>query len=151
MLRGGDAWKNRGSVLNQCSVLLRHPLVFPTREKGSLITLIMRQGWVHKYTQGCKPICKDGCSGQGWHARRVLTAAVDHLEKWFLDLIRSSPCQGPPVDSVLRWVYIVPDFKRNDAARGEAPGMANHAFFHVSALKWNRSVPDKSGFPVAAE
>ena len=33
MLRGGDAWKNRGSVLNQCSVLLRHPLVFHERER----------------------------------------------------------------------------------------------------------------------
>ena len=65
----------------------------------------------------------------------MLNAAVDHLEKWFLDLIRSSPCQGPPVDSVLRWVYIVPDFKRNDAAGGEAaeaPDMVDHAFFHVS-------------------
>ena len=151
MLRGGDAWKNRGSVLNQCSVLLRHPLVFHERERVTNNTNYEAGMGAQVYTQGCKPICKDGCSGQGWHARRVLNAAVDHLEKWFLDLIRSSPCQGPPVDSVLRWVYIVPDFKRNDAARGEAPGMANHAFFHVSALKWNRSVPDKSGFPVAAE
>ena len=58
------------------------------------------------------------------------------------------------LDSVLRLVYIVPDFKRNDAAGGEAaeaPDMVDHAFFHVSAFKWDRPVPDKSGFPVAAD
>ena len=58
------------------------------------------------------------------------------------------------LDSVLRRVYIVPDFKRNDAAGGEAaeaPDMVDHAFFHVSAFKWDRPVPDKSGFPVAAD
>ncbi len=44
-------------------------------------------------------------------------------------------------NNILSRVYVVPNFKRNDA-------LGDPAYFHVSAFKWDRSVPDKSGFPV---
>ena len=53
-------------------------------------------------------------------------------------------------------VYIVPDFRRNDRlglVSGSTlvdPNDAPKAYFHLGAFKWDRSVPDKSGFPAAA-
>ena len=66
MLRGGDAWKNRGSVLNQCSVLLRHPLVFHERERVTNNTNYEAGMGAQVYIpRGANPYARMGAVGRG--------------------------------------------------------------------------------------
>jgi hypothetical protein len=78
------------------------------------------------------------------HDDRLAAAGCTRLTWATVGRKKEPWCQVVPFNSILRKLYVVPDFSSRPVAReGQR---AEYVYFHVSVFKWERSVPDKRGY-----